>query len=108
MPPTPRAPKIPELTGAQRKKLRGLAHSLDPVVRVGQRGLTPSVVEEIDLALDHHELIKVKLDGDRDERRRTAEEIPSRAGGALVGTIGTIAIVYRPQQDPEQRRIRLD
>ncbi len=98
----------PDLTGAQRKTLRGLAHSLDPVVRLGQRGLTDAVVAEIDHALDSHELIKVKLGGDRDERRSTAEEIGPRVGAALVGTIGTVAIFYRRQRDPEKRRIRLD
>ncbi len=102
----PRHP--PELTGAQRKTLRGLAHSLDPVVRIGQRGLTPAVEEEIDQALDRHELIKVKLGGDRDERQRTAETIVPRVGAALVGTIGTLAIYYRRQRDPEKRRVRLD
>jgi len=99
---------VPDLTGAQRKKLRGLAHSLDPVVRLGQHGLTAAVEEEIDHALDSHELIKVKLAGDRDERRRTAEAMAGRTGAALVGTIGTIAILYRRQPDPEKRRVRLD
>ena len=97
-----------DLTGSQRKKLRGLAHSLDPVVWVGQRGLTEAVVEEIDLALDSHELIKVKLEGDRDERREQAEEIAERLQAALAGTIGTVAILYRRHRDPEARKIRLD
>ncbi|MGD2116701.1 MAG: ribosome assembly RNA-binding protein YhbY [Acidobacteriota bacterium] len=95
------------LTGTQRKRLRGLAHSLKPVVHVGQHGLTESVLEEVGHALEAHELIKVKLAGDRDERRRTAEEIARRSGAALAGTIGTLAILYRRHPDPEERRIEL-
>lgn len=96
-----------ELTGAQRKHLRGLAHSLDPVVRIGQHGVTEPVLEEIDHALEAHELIKVKIAGDRDERREAAERIARESDAVLVGTIGTIAILYRRHPDPEERRVDL-
>jgi RNA-binding protein len=96
-----------ELTGAQRKHLRGLAHGLEPAVRVGQKGLTGAVEREVDRALDRHELIKVKLAGDRDERREQAEVLVRAAGARLVGTIGTIAILYRRHPDPAQRKVRL-
>lgn len=96
-----------ELSGAQRKHLRGLAHTLEPAVRVGQRGLTGAVERELDRALARHELIKVKLAGDRDERRELAEEIARAAGARLVGTIGAIAILYRRNPDPRERRVRL-
>lgn len=95
------------LTGTQRKHLRGLAHGLDPVVHVGQKGLTAPVVDEIDRALEAHELIKVKLAGDRDERRAAAEAVAERTRSALAGTIGTMAILYRPHPEPEERRVRL-
>lgn len=96
-----------ELTGAQRKHLRGLAHGLDPAVRVGQKGLTGAVEREVGRALDRHELIKVKLAGDRDERREQAEALARGAGARLVGTIGTIAILYRRHSDPKERKVRL-
>ena len=51
------------LTGKQKNYLRGVAHSLNPVVMIGGKGLTESVMKEIELALEHHELIKVKLPG---------------------------------------------
>lgn len=96
-----------DLTSTQRKHLRGLAHSLQPIVRVGQKGLSASVFDEVDQALDAHELIKVKLSGDRDERQRDAEELAARTRSHLAGTIGTVAILYRRQADPEKRKIRL-
>lgn len=96
-----------ELTSTQRKHLRGLAHSLKPVVRVGQKGLSDTVFEEVEQALGAHELIKVKLAGDRDERQNDAEEIARRTRSHLAGTIGTVAILYRRHRDPEKRKIRV-
>lgn len=95
------------LSSAQRKHLRGLAHALEPAVRVGQKGLTEPVEREVGRSLARHELIKVKLAGDRDERRELAEEIARAAGAQLVGIIGTIAILYRQNPDPEERKVRL-
>ena len=96
-----------ELTGTQRKYLRGLAHGLEPVVRMGQKGLTEEVEREVDRALAHHELVKVKLAGDRDQRGRTAEELCRGVGAELVGAIGTMAILFRRHPEPKQRKIRL-
>jgi RNA-binding protein len=96
-----------ELTGVQRKHLRGLAHSLDPVVHVGQKGLTDGVLAEIDHALDHHELVKIKIAADRDERREVAGQIVERLGPELIGTIGTMAILFRRNPDREAWKIRL-
>lgn len=95
------------LTGTQRKRLRGLAHSLKPVVQVGQKGLAAPVVGEVDRALGHHELVKVKLAGERDEREELAHEIAERLRAELVGTIGTMAILYRRHPDREARKIEL-
>jgi len=96
-----------DLTGAQRKYLRGLAHGQDPAVRVGQKGLTGAVEREVDRALARHELVKVKLAGDREERREQAEAVAHATGAALVGTIGAIAILYRRHPDPKERKVRL-
>ena len=95
------------LTGIQRKHLRGLAHGLDPVVQVGQKGLTEGVLTEIDRALEHHELVKIKIAADRDERREIAGTIVERLGPELVGSIGTMAILFRRNLDREAWKIRL-
>jgi len=95
------------LTSRQRDTLRRLAHDLDPVVIVGQRGLTQAVVDQVAESLAAHELIKVKLPGDREERERLALEVAERADARLVATIGRIAIVYRRHPEPESRSIDL-
>jgi RNA-binding protein len=99
--------KEDKLTGTQRKYLRGLAHSLNPVVHVGNAGLTRSVIAAAGRALDDHELIKVKIGADRDERSRIAAELEEACRAHLAGEIGTIAILYRPHRDPEKRKIAL-
>jgi RNA-binding protein len=68
------------LNARQRKHLRGLAHALQPVVTVADKGLSRNVMAEIESALDHHELVKIKFRTDRDTRAAWAEEVASRAG----------------------------
>jgi RNA-binding protein len=83
------------LTDRQRKQLRTLAHPRKPVVTVGQKGLTETVVEEVRLALEHHELIKVKVNvADREARDATVREICEQTGADLVQRIGFIATLY--------------
>lgn len=95
------------LTGTQRKYLRGLAHSLSPLVHVGKAGVNQNVIEATKRALDDHELIKVKIAASRDERTKIAAEIEAGSDSQLAGAIGTIAILYRPHPDPERRKIML-
>jgi RNA-binding protein len=95
------------ITGADRRHLRGLAHSLKPVVRIGDAGLTERVVVAVDAALDDHELIEVKIVADRAERKAIAEDVARRIGGELAGLVGQVAILYRPAVDPERRAIVL-
>ena len=94
------------LTSKQRQYLKGLAHSFEPVVRVGQRGVTPAVVEETKKSLLAHELIKVRIDSDDSkERRSLAEALAESAGAEVAGTIGKLAILYRPRD--EKPRIKV-
>lgn len=96
-----------ELSAAQRKHLRGLAHSLAPAVQVGKQGLTETVLRSLDEALSARELVKVKFVALNEEKREIAAEIDARLGSACVGTIGHVAILYREHPDPEKRRIKL-
>ena len=92
------------LTERQRRHLRGLAHALQPVIRLGSAGLTDAVARETDRALTDHELIKVKAPGgDRDARDALFEGLASRTGSSLVHRIGNVAVLYRPR--PELPRI---
>ena len=88
------------LTERQRRHLRGLAHALKPVVRLGNAGLTEAVALETDRALTDHELIKVKgPGGDREARDTLFTELARRTGSALVQRIGNVAALYRPRSD---------
>lgn len=96
-----------ELKGSQRKHLRGIAHDYKPLVQIGKEGLSEGVIDAIDRALEAHELIKVKIAAERDEREQFVPLIEERAGCECVGTIGRMAILYRQHPDPERRKIML-
>lgn len=91
------------LTSKQKQFLRGLAHPLAPIVRVGKGGVTASVVAETKKSLHAHELIKVRLDvDDGAERRALAERLAGETDSQLAGTVGKIAILYRErEEEPE-------
>ena len=94
------------LSANQKRYLRGIAHSLDPVVMVGQKGVTPALLKEFDGALQHHELVKVKLsDADREDRAETIEVLREASKSELVQKIGLVACFYR--RNPEQPRLEL-
>ena len=79
-----------------RKFLRAKAHSLKPVVITGQHGITPAVLNEINSALDHHELIKVRVNaGQREERRAMITQICAETTAELIQAIGHIITIYR-------------
>lgn len=81
----------------QRKELRARSHHLKPVVITGNAGITPAVLNEISLALDHHELIKVRVNAaDRDQRGEMTQVICSELEATLVQAIGHIVTIYRP------------
>jgi RNA-binding protein len=94
------------LKESQLKYLRGLGHKLKPVVTVGDKGLSPAVLDEYESALAHHELLKVRLRvGDREVRDRLIDELCRTSGALLVQRIGNVALLYR--ENPEQKKIRL-
>ncbi len=95
------------LTGKQRKQLRGLAHDLDPVVQVGKEGVTDAVLAQVDRALEAHELIKIRFLGGRAEMDEGIGAIARGTGAEAAGSVGHVAILFRPRADPEKRRIRI-
>ena len=91
------------LTSAQTRFLRGQAHDLKAMLQVGGKGITEALVAEVDLALEHHELIKVKVGAaDRDARDTMIDDLLGRTGAALVQRIGHTAVLYRPSKDKRQ------
>ncbi len=89
-----------DLSEKQRKYLRGLAHGRDPIVLIGQSGLSPAVQHEMDVALGAHELVKVRARvGDREARDSLLDELANKTGSALVQRIGNVGVFYRPSKD---------
>ncbi|MUL17639.1 ribosome assembly RNA-binding protein YhbY [Aliivibrio fischeri] len=88
------------LSTKQKQYLKGLAHNLKPVVLMGANGLTEAVVAEIEIALNHHELIKVKVASeDRDTKQLIVEAIIRETEAEKVQVIGKILVLYRPSED---------
>jgi RNA-binding protein len=88
----------------ERKRLRQIGHALNPVVMLGDKGLTESVVEELNRALNDHELIKVKVVAeDREARATLIAELVETTESQIVQTIGKIALIYKkaPKQNPK-------
>jgi len=94
-----------KLTPAERSALRSEAHALSPVVIIGEAGLTPSVLKEIDVNLNAHGLIKVRVFGDdRDARIEMYETICEKLGAAPVQHIGKLLVLFRPKKEiPKER-----
>ena len=88
------------LTPRERVSLKGRAHALEPLVHLGQAGLTDAVVAEIDRALTAHELIKVRVGGaDRGRREEICAAICARTDAAAVQQVGKILVIWRPRPD---------
>ena len=84
------------LSENQKRQLRKLGHNLKPVVMIGSNGLTDAVCNETDLSLDHHELIKVKVNAsDRGERDTIITTLCQRSAAELVQRVGHVALLYR-------------
>lgn len=91
------------LTSAQTRFLRGQAHDLKAMLQVGGKGISDALVAELDLALEQHELIKIKVAAtDREARDGMMAELAERSGAALVQRIGHTAVLYRQSNDKRQ------
>ncbi len=94
-----------KLTPAERSALRAEAHGLNPVVMIGEAGLTESVMKEIAASLDAHGLIKVRVFGDdREARVAMYEQISAELDAAPVQHIGKLLVLYRPKKEAVKER----
>ncbi len=97
--------RVMNLSNKQKQHLKGLAHHLNPVVLMGANGLTEAVLAEIEIALNYHELIKVKVvSEDRETKLLIVDAIVRETGAEKVQVIGKTLVLYRPS---EQRKIKL-
>ena len=92
------------MKGFQKKYLRGLAHHLEPVVRVGKEGVSAGVLEAVQHALLDHELIKVRM-REPEDKKAMARALAEGSGSELVGLIGHTAILYK--RHPDEPRIEV-
>jgi RNA-binding protein len=84
---------------ADKKKFRTVAHTLKPVIMIGQAGLTAAVLAELELVLNTHELVKVRIRAERDERKLISAKICAETGAELIQAIGQIVVIYRLNPD---------
>jgi len=88
------------LTKKMKRDLRGRGHTLKPVVSTGNAGLSKAVLREIDLSLEHHELMKIRIGAtDREQRKIIISEICDSCNAEIVQAIGHIALIYREKPD---------
>lgn len=95
------------LSASQKKYLRGLAHHLNPSIRVGKKGVVDSLIQSVDNQLKAHELIKVKFVNWKDQKDSLSEQIATQTQSERVGEVGNITIFYRENSDPEKRKIAI-
>ncbi len=85
------------LTPRQRAELKARAHALEPAVYVGKAGVQESIVLEIDRALTANELIKMKIEADREARASMAAIVADRTGATVVQRVGKVVVLWRPR-----------
>ena len=87
-------------TRSQCKHLGGIGHNLKPIIFIGDKGLTESVYRDLDNALEHHEILKIRIRVDnRKKRDELLEKIVERSMATLLQKIGNIALLYRQSKD---------
>ena len=87
-----------KLTASQRKKLKSDAHHLNPLVIVGQKGLSKTLIASVEDALKAHELIKIKFNDFKEEKEELSNKIADETGSEIVSIIGNIVILYRKNE----------
>jgi len=100
---------VKKLNTSHKKHLRGLAHHLQPVVFLGQKGMTDAFIVSMHEALDRHELVKIKFIDfkEKQQKKEITDDIEKKVGCELVGLIGHMAVFYHQHKNPKKRKILL-
>jgi RNA-binding protein len=92
------------LSSADKKHYRAIAHNLNPVIIVGDKGLSEGLIDEVNRALRDHELIKVKVAiGDRDDRASLINDLVEKTASELVQSIGKVAVILKKNNKPNPK-----
>lgn len=92
-----------KLGASEKKMLKQISHDMNPVVMIGKNGLTESVIKALNTELDNHEVIKVKFQKFKDDRKEIAEELAEISHSTIIKLLGNIVTLYRESSDPEKR-----
>lgn len=87
------------LTGAEKKRMRGEAQRLKPMVHIGKHGISDALLRSLDEALTHHGLVKVKFDEFKDKRKELAPQLAEKSRSELIALVGNVVVLYRPKPE---------
>jgi|ERR1051325_4094931 RNA-binding protein len=85
------------LTNAQKRAFKAQAQRLKPMLKIGKEGLSPEFLAALDAALQHHELVKVKFDDFKDQKKELSPQLAEQSGSHLVTRVGNVVVLYRPK-----------
>jgi RNA-binding protein len=92
------------LSNPQLRDLKAQAQRLKAALKVGKEGLSPQFLAALDHALKHHELVKVKFDGFKEQKKELAPQLAQNSGSHLVMRVGNVAVLYRPKPKPVEEK----
>src|SRR5437660_1071913 len=90
------------LTNAQIRAFKAQAQRLKATIKIGKNGISPQFLATLDEALRQHELIKVKFDDFKDQKKELSPQLAEKSGSHLVTRVGNVVVLYRPRPKPEQ------
>ena len=90
------------LSNAETRKLKASAQRLKAMVKMGRQGLSPQFLDNVNEALSHHQLIKVKFDDLKEQRKTLAPELAEKTGSHLVTLVGNVAVLFRPKAEASE------
>jgi RNA-binding protein len=90
----------PLVSAAQKRALKSKAQRLEPVLKVGQNGLSPAFLQSLEEALQTHQLVKVRFAEFKEDRKTLAPQMAEATGSALLQLLGHVALLYRPRPHP--------
>jgi RNA-binding protein len=91
------------LTNAQIRGLKAQAQRLKASLKVGKEGLSPQFFAALDDLLKHHELVKVKFDDFKEQKKELAPQLAEKSGSYLVTRVGNVVVLYRPKPDAQKQ-----
>jgi len=93
------------LTNAQIREFKARGQHLKPALKVGREGLSPAFLAALDEALKHHELLKVKFDDFKEQKKELAPQLADKTGSHLIMRVGNVVVLYRPRPAGEKQDV---